>query len=516
MNSQNSVTIGDAYVPQDGPQRAFHASAARYPLGEGGRGGGKTTALMWEAIKECLTVPGCNVLLLRRTLTAVEKGGIEDHFVKYVPPRFYKSHNRSKHIVKFHNGSTLFFGHIRTDADLAQYQGAEFLFIGWEELTQFTYTQWDFMKGSNRCPIKTYMIDGKTYRVKPRMAGVTNPNGKGSGWVKALWITKKPPAGMAILDYDPSEYEAIHSTFRDNKVYANDKDYISLLNSISDPVLRAAWIPGSWSILAGQFFQNWEGEFDDKTKKYVGRHVKSPKDVTFTEWDDRWIAIDWGFEHATAVLWFARVMVPSLIDPTERRSIVICYRQLITRRKNEELLAEMIVNENHTGDRFDKIARIFLSPDRFSKINQEHSIADTMGDVFVRYDMPRPERANNARVDGWRLMYTMLDTESFAVMDTCRDVIESIPKLMRDDKDPEDAESAGNDLYLDVCEACRYGLMGYANESAIPQQVRDDERIKSIKDPTAKYLEYLRIIARPTSAEGMVVMPGAGRNWRNQ
>jgi hypothetical protein len=29
------------------------------------------------------------------------------------------------------------------------------------------------------------------------MAGGTNPNGKGSGWVKALWITKKPVGEMA-------------------------------------------------------------------------------------------------------------------------------------------------------------------------------------------------------------------------------------------------------------------------------------------------------------------------------
>ena len=85
---------------------------------EGGRGGGKSIALLWEAIRECLLVSGCNCLLLRRTLTAVEKGGIEDHFVKYVPKKLYRSFNQSKHIVTFHNGSKLFFGHIRTEKTL--------------------------------------------------------------------------------------------------------------------------------------------------------------------------------------------------------------------------------------------------------------------------------------------------------------------------------------------------------------------------------------------------------------
>src|SRR5262249_8780686 len=160
-------------------------SPARYPLMEGGRGGGKSIALLWEAIYQCITVNGANCLLLRRTLTASEKGGIEDHFLKYVPRKFYRSWNGQAHCATFWNGSKLFFGHIKADRDLSQYQSAEFLFIGWDELTQFTYSQWDYLKGSNRCPVK-FDIFGRPTRA--RMAGATNPNGIGNGWVKALWI----------------------------------------------------------------------------------------------------------------------------------------------------------------------------------------------------------------------------------------------------------------------------------------------------------------------------------------
>ena len=252
QSAPTDIDIGRFYTPQP-VQRKFHASEARYPLLEGGRGGGKSTALLWEAISQCLLVPGANCLLLRRTLTAMEKGGIEDLFKKQVPRSLYRGYNATKHVITFYNGSNLFFGHVKTDADLLQYQGAEFLFIGWEELTQFTYRQWDFLKGSNRCPIKTYEHEGRMYAVRPRMAAGTNPNGIGSGWVKALWITKKPVGEMAAK-YEPTEYEAIHSTYEDNFVYRNDKNYIASLQSIVDPVLRQAWIPGSWDILAGQFF----------------------------------------------------------------------------------------------------------------------------------------------------------------------------------------------------------------------------------------------------------------------
>lgn len=491
MNEAGSVTIGDYYTPQP-IQIELHTSKARYPLAEGGRGGGKTTALLWEAISECLLIPGANALLLRRTLTAMEKGGIEDSFTKQVPKALYRSYNASKHTVSFHNGSKLFFGHIKTDADLIQYQGAEFLFIGWEELTQFTYRQWDYLKGSNRCPIKTYQLDGKDYEVRPRMAGVTNPNGKGSGWVKALWITKKPVGEMA-LNYDPADYQAIHSTYEDNFVYRNDANYIAGLNSIIDPVLRMAWIPGSWEILAGQFFQNWDPE----------RHVKRFQDVIFEPWQPRWISIDWGFEHATVVLWWTRVRLKTEFDPDAKRSILLVYRQLILRQTNEELIAEKIVNANYTGDKPDDIAHIYLSPDRFSKIDQHHSIADKMGDVFVQYQLPRPERANNRRVDGWRLCYTLLDTDGLAILDSCSDVTASIPLLQRDEKNIEDAQKEGNELFLDVCESWRYGVMSYASEEAVPREVELDRRIKKIEDPSEKYLEYLRLSAKPQSSNAM-------------
>jgi len=104
--------------------------------------------------------------------------------------------------------------------------------------------------------------------------------------LSVVWITKKPVGEMAAK-YDPAEYEAIHSTYQDNLVYRDDANYIASLESIVDPVLRQAWIPDSWDILAGQFFQNWD----------PARHVKSFGQCVFEPWQPRWISIDRGFEH---------------------------------------------------------------------------------------------------------------------------------------------------------------------------------------------------------------------------
>lgn len=499
MNYPADLMLEEFYIPQP-VQVLFHESKARYPLMEGGRGGGKSTSLLWEAIHECVMIPGVNALILRRTLTAMEKGGAEDLFSKMVPKRLYRSYNASKHMITFHNGSKLFFGHIKTDSDLIQYQGAEFVYIGWEELTQFTFRHWDYMKGSNRCPVKEFEIDKIRYKVRPRMAAGTNPNGKGSAWVKALWITKKPTGEMA-LNYDPDEYEAIHSTYADNYVYSHDANYIRVLHSIVDPVLRGAWLPGDWNVLAGAYFQNWDPE----------RHVKNFGDCAFAEWEDRWISVDWGFEHATAVLWWTRAKVQDELMPSKRREVILCYRQAIYRHKNEQYIAERICEKSYSGDQAEVIKHVYLSPDRFSKIDTEHSIADNMGDVFVEHKLPRPERANNRRVDGWRLIGTLLDTDGVAVLDSCPDVIESLPRLMRDEKDPEDAESEGSDLFLDVCEAFRYGLMSYATAKAPPREVQMQQRVMAIEDPTQKYMEYLKITSRPALGNAVFSIPRGRR-----
>jgi hypothetical protein len=497
-----TIDIGDFYQPDHGaswgPQHQFHASTARYPLQEGTRGGGKTLALLWEGIRSACEVPGSNNLLLRRTLKSSQQGGIEDHFLKYVPKGIYRQYNGQQHTVYFHNKSNLFFGHIKADSDLKQLQGPEYLYVGWDELTQFTYPQWAFIKGSNRCPVP---LDIYGEKPRARMAGGTNPNGIGSGWVKALWIQHKLPAGIVDDTYNPADYEVIHSSFADNPIYANDAEYIAGLSSLP-PNLRAAWLEGSWDILAGQFFPNWD----------IQRHVKA---FTFQDWQPRWIGIDWGFNHATCVLWFTNAEVVDSFG--QKKTVIVCYRELVRRGMNEQTLAELIVE--HSTDLITKnvepISHVYLSPDRFNRVNEEHTIADRMGDVLAGSGLPRPERANNDRVGGWRLIYTLLDTEGLVVSANCRDVIESFPLLMRDDKDLEDAAKT-DDLADDVLESFRYATMSYFNPRPIPRAIQDDLRVKAIPDMTAKYLEIMRLEARKPGSELFINMPNRVAPWRRQ
>lgn len=197
-------------------QRRFHESAAKYRLFGGAAGPGKSKALLMEAILQANENPGANTLVLRRSFPELEQSLLL-YFRRHVPKEVYRNFNDSKHVVEWWNGPTTRFGYCQSENDVYQYQGAEFLFIGVDELTLFTLRQWQFLTSRNRCPVPGAF---------PCMAGATNPGNIGHAWVKALWIDKKPAAGMdAAEEYDPNDYEFIPARVEDNPIYAADQNY---------------------------------------------------------------------------------------------------------------------------------------------------------------------------------------------------------------------------------------------------------------------------------------------------
>ena len=50
--------------------------------------------------------------------------------------------------------------------------------------------------------------------------------------------------------------------------------------------------------------------------------------------------------------------------------------------------------------------------------------------------------------------------------------------------------------------------MSYASKAEVPREVEMDRRIKSIKDPTAKYMEYLRLQNQNRGSDIELNVPG--------
>ena len=474
------VNLGYAPFPK---QKEFHGSPAKYRLFGGAAGPGKSKALLMEAILQAHEHEGANTLLLRRTFPELEQSLLL-YFRRDVPHELYRSFQDSKHVVTWWNGSTTRFGYCQRENDVYQYQGAEFLFIGIDELTLFTLRQWQFLTSRNRCPVPGAF---------PCMAGATNPGNIGHAWVKSLWVDRQPAAGMEHPEeYDPADYDFIPARVIDNPIYAADENYLKTLRALPSH-LKRAFLEGDWDVFAGQYFNRFDPEV----------HVARVETLEWKPWSPRWISIDWGYEHPAAVYWHAAI--PGIAG-TNRPSIsgfdagpsqrVVTYREYVTHRTPPRELAHEIVGRSVTSDNGlgcerERIDVVYLSPDAFARRTDEASIADQMGDVFVAAGLPRPVPADNDRVGGWMLMYQMLDAGEWLITENCVDLIRTLPNLVRDPARVEDIEKMDGD---DPADAARYGLKSRygARRSGSPRQApleqRLAERVTSF-DPTIRDIQ---------------------------
>ena len=469
------LRITDHYKPFP-RQKQFHKSLAKYRLFGGAAGPGKTKALLWEAVVRATSRPGVNTLLLRRTYPELESSLLA-YFRRDVPRSWYKSYNESKHVVTWKNGSTTRFGYCRNEHDVCQYQGAEFVFIGLDELTHFTLKQWQFLTSRNRCPVPDTPCS---------MAGASNPGNIGHAWVKALWVDHVPPPGFERPElYDPRDYDFIRARLEDNPIYANDTEYRRTLEALPEH-LRRAFLEGDWNVFAGQYFDVFE----------YGRHTARPEEIRLEPWWPRWISVDWGFQHPSAVYWhcaapaqptLARFCHPERSEgsqpPGSLRSFgpantagpqddnasalgtrIVTYREFVQSGLSPRMLAQAIAERSGR----ENISEVFLSPDAFAHRTSEASIAEQLGDVLVANGLPRPAPADDDRIGGWQWMYQLLESDAWLITEDCAKLIECLPQLVRDDRRLEDIRKVEGD---DPADAARYGLVSGARFAGFGQSV---------------------------------------------
>jgi phage terminase large subunit len=475
-------------------QGVFHGSNAKYRLFGGAAGPGKSKALLMEALLQAHENWGANTLLLRRTFPELEQSLLL-YFRRDVPRELYRTYNDSKHVVEWWNGSNTRFGYCQSENDVYQYQGAEFVFIGIDELTLFTLRQWQFLTSRNRCPIPGSF---------PCMAGATNPGNIGHAWVKALWIDKRAAPGMESPDeYDPADYEFVPARVDDNPIYSGDENYIKTLRALPSH-LKRAFLDGDWDVFAGQYFDRFD----------YSRHVVRPELIEWKDWWPRWISVDWGFEHPAAVYWHAAIPAAysyrSATEPAEiagvdpfhtlegRGQIATC-REYVTRRTPpRELAREIVARSERNGSR-EQIDAIYLSPDAFARRTDEASIAEQMGEVLAAAGLPRPVPADDDRIGGWMLMYQMLDAGEWILTENCSELIRSIPNLVRDTARIEDVEKMDGD---DAADAARYGLKSRygarQNGERLPLEQRLASRLTS-DDPTVRAIQARKAQIEETS-----------------
>ena len=178
--------------PHAGPQAQFVNAQSDIAIYGGQAGGGKTWALLYEPTKHLENGKFGGVIFRRTSPQITNEGGLWDESqTLYLE---YKGTPRHTLDWKFPSGANIGFRHLQYDNDKLAWQGAQIAFLGFDELTQFTESQFFYLLSRNR----------STCGVKPYVRATTNPvpaDDPIGGWVNRLvawWIDQS--SGLAIAE----------------------------------------------------------------------------------------------------------------------------------------------------------------------------------------------------------------------------------------------------------------------------------------------------------------------------
>lgn len=179
--------------------------------------------------------PGYSSLLLRRTYPElVMPEGLISRAQEWLSSTAAKW-SGDKKTWTFPSGATLTFGYLQYEQDKYRYQGAAFQFIGFDELTHFTESQYTYLFSRLRRL--------KECDVPLRLRAGSNPGGVGHTWVKHRFLVESHPKRTFIP-----------ANLKDNP-YLDREEYVKSLENL-DPVTRKQLRDGDWDVrLDGGLFQ---------------------------------------------------------------------------------------------------------------------------------------------------------------------------------------------------------------------------------------------------------------------
>ena len=245
-----------AYIPHlpHPKQQAFLLLDSIEAFFGGAAGGGKSDALLMAAL-QYVDVPVYSALLLRRTFADLSQEGA-------LIPRSHEwlaqtdaVWNEQGHKWSFPSGATVSFGYMDHEKDKYRYQSTEYQFVGFDELTQFSETQYRYMFSRLR------RLAGVNIPV--RMRSASNPGGTGHDWVK-----------RRMVDGGSKARPFIRSKLADNPSLDQDTYLMTMTNL--DPYTRQQLIDGDWDVRpkGGRFDRDWFSVVDVLPRGAIFDHVR--------------------------------------------------------------------------------------------------------------------------------------------------------------------------------------------------------------------------------------------------
>lgn len=374
------------------------------------RGGGKSHAVRMKAALMCLKYAGIKCMIIRKTYPELQENHINPMIKQlncYHPDKSERlaTYNDAKKNIVFPNGSRILFRYCDTEKDAERFQGTEVDALFIDEATHQSEEQYNKLsacvRGVNDFPKRIYLT--------------CNPGGVGHNWVKRLFIDKEYKDNE-----NPDDYMFIQAKVTDNTaLMTSNPSYIKQLEALP-PKLREAWLYGSWDLIEGQYFPEFNRNF----------HVVKPFPIP-KEWR-RYRAFDYGLDRL-ACYWIA-------IDSTKT---VYVYKELCESDLPISTACERIIDMN--GD--DDIYLTLAPPDMWSR-SQETGRSKAA--LFDEYGVT-VTKSNNNREAGWLAIKELLKVDAnghskLVIFENCTELIKCLPALQIDAKKPTDCSTEPHDI----------------------------------------------------------------------
>lgn len=274
--------------PQPGPQEQFLSTEADIAIYGGSAGGGKSFGLLLEPVRHMGNQEFQGVIFRRTTPMITNPGGLWDESLKV-----YRSlgayPNSTRHEWSFPSGMGLKLAHLQREDDKYGWQGSQIPFLGFDEITHFTESQFFYMLSRVRSTsgVPGYVRgtcnpDPDSWVAKfiswwidqdPKSPGYGYPIPERSGVLRwfirindeMIWASSKDElikiyGAEFIKENPPMSVTFIPAKITDNKILMEkDPSYMAKLNAMNK-VDRGRLKDGNWKIRAAAgnvFRRSW-------------------------------------------------------------------------------------------------------------------------------------------------------------------------------------------------------------------------------------------------------------------
>lgn len=175
--AREKISLG----PQPGPQYQFTATEADIAIYGGAAGGGKSYGLLIDPMRHYTNKLFGGVIFRRTGVQVRNEGGLWDESMGL----YSKFQGRPREATlewRFPTGMSMSFAHLEHEKDVLNWQGSQIPWLGFDELTHFSQTQFFYMISRNR----------SASGVKPKIRATCNPDP--DSWVKTFirwWLDEK-------------------------------------------------------------------------------------------------------------------------------------------------------------------------------------------------------------------------------------------------------------------------------------------------------------------------------------